>query len=313
MIIVTGHLVVDADDRDSYLADCREIVVRREGGRRLPRLRALTRPGGPWPGQPPGALGLAGDARGLPRRGHSRRPVGPDPISVRGGLRGDRRDQALIGQSSRESSYDAVSASRTSPVLTVPAGSISIADTSPSVIGQCSTPRGTTWSWPGPRVTSPSRSRMVRRALDDEEELVGVVVGVPDELALHLHQLDLVVVEPGHHLGRPVLTEGLELAGDVDDHGVRLVGVRQSSGSSWSAQRLPSGSAKQTNRPQGCSSTPLHLDAPLGQVGVGRVGVGDHHLQVVERARLPARSGRGRSRSSRPTRAGSAARTGSPR
>ena len=28
MIIVTGQLVVDADDRDSYLADCQEIVTR---------------------------------------------------------------------------------------------------------------------------------------------------------------------------------------------------------------------------------------------------------------------------------------------
>jgi len=28
MIIVTGHLIVDADDRDSYLADCRTIVTR---------------------------------------------------------------------------------------------------------------------------------------------------------------------------------------------------------------------------------------------------------------------------------------------
>src|SRR3954447_12571503 len=38
-------------------------------------------------------------------------------------------------------------------------------------------------------------------ALDDEEQLVGVVVGVPDELALELGELDLVVVEAGHHLG----------------------------------------------------------------------------------------------------------------
>ena len=42
-------------------------------------------------------------------------------------------------------------------------------------------------------------------ALGDEEQLIGVLVGVPDELALDLDHLDLVVVESGHRLGRPVL------------------------------------------------------------------------------------------------------------
>lgn len=28
MVIVTGHVLVDADDRDAYLADCREVVAR---------------------------------------------------------------------------------------------------------------------------------------------------------------------------------------------------------------------------------------------------------------------------------------------
>src|SRR4029077_13706240 len=54
-----------------------------------------------------------------------------------------------------------------------------------------------------------------KAALDHQEQLVGVLMGVPDELALELGQLDLVVVETGHHLGRPVLREQPELVAEV--------------------------------------------------------------------------------------------------
>ena len=46
-----------------------------------------------------------------------------------------------------------------------------------------------------------------QRALDDQEQLIGVIVGVPDELALDPDQFDFVIVQPGNDLGRPVLGE----------------------------------------------------------------------------------------------------------
>jgi hypothetical protein len=41
---------------------------------------------------------------------------------------------------------------------------------------------------------------MVSSPATTMKQLVGVLVGVPDELALDLHDLDLVVVESSHHL-----------------------------------------------------------------------------------------------------------------
>jgi len=37
-------------------------------------------------------------------------------------------------------------------------------------------------------------------AAEDEKQLVGVVMGVPHELTIDLHNLNLVVVQPRHHL-----------------------------------------------------------------------------------------------------------------
>jgi len=48
-------------------------------------------------------------------------------------------------------------------------------------------------------------------AVDDQKQLVGVLMPVPDELALDLDELDLVVVDDGHDLGMPVVGEALEL------------------------------------------------------------------------------------------------------
>ena len=52
----------------------------------------------------------------------------------------------------------------------------------------------------------------------DEEELVRVLMGVPNELALELDHLDLVVVHAGNHLGRPLLGEEGKLFGDVNGY-----------------------------------------------------------------------------------------------
>jgi hypothetical protein len=49
------------------------------------------------------------------------------------------------------------------------------------------------------------------------EQLVGVLVGVPDELALQPDELDLVVVDPRDELRRPELAEEGELRLEVDD------------------------------------------------------------------------------------------------
>ena len=44
-------------------------------------------------------------------------------------------------------------------------------------------------------------------AADDDERFVGVRMAVPDEIALHLDHLELVVVHLGDDLGLPVLGE----------------------------------------------------------------------------------------------------------
>ena len=53
-------------------------------------------------------------------------------------------------------------------------------------------------------------------SVEDEEEFIGVVMGVPYEIALDLHNLDLAVVQPGHRLRRPVVSERRQLLGEVD-------------------------------------------------------------------------------------------------
>ncbi len=56
----------------------------------------------------------------------------------------------------------------------------------------------------------------VERALQHEEEIVGVVVLVPDELALHLHDHHVVAVVGRHGARRPVFGEAAELLGEID-------------------------------------------------------------------------------------------------
>ena len=57
-------------------------------------------------------------------------------------------------------------------------------------------------------------------------------------------------------------------------------------GISCTAQRLPSGSAKKTNRPQGKSWMSLTVDAARRQLRRGGLDVGDHDLQPLHRAGL---------------------------
>src|SRR6185369_3764670 len=52
--------------------------------------------------------------------------------------------------------------------------------------------------------------------LDHQEQLVLVIVVVPDEGALELDQLDGLAVQLGHQLGGVVLLEQRKLLGDVD-------------------------------------------------------------------------------------------------
>ena len=53
-------------------------------------------------------------------------------------------------------------------------------------------------------------------SLDDQEELVLVLVVMPDEVALELDDLDLVVVQVADDLGLPVVREERELLEQVD-------------------------------------------------------------------------------------------------
>jgi hypothetical protein len=63
-------------------------------------------------------------------------------------------------------------------------------------------------------------------AVEDEEEVVGVAVGVPDELALRLGEEDLVLVVVTDDPRLPWLVEGLECGCQVDSarfgHGALL-------------------------------------------------------------------------------------------
>src|ERR671925_70831 len=52
--------------------------------------------------------------------------------------------------------------------------------------------------------------------LQDEEEVVGVGMRMPDELALHLHDGELVVVVVADDPRREVLIERRQLRGEVD-------------------------------------------------------------------------------------------------
>jgi hypothetical protein len=56
----------------------------------------------------------------------------------------------------------------------------------------------------------------VQRALEDEEEVVGVVMLVPDELALNFHDHDVEVIQLRDRARRPVVGECRQLGGEID-------------------------------------------------------------------------------------------------
>src|SRR5919109_4762313 len=92
------------------------------------------------------------------------------------------------GLSPRRSS-GAVRSPPTSPVFGVPNGSMSRSWHTSEALGQCSTPLGTTSRSPGAISTAPSRICIVKRPAYHEKEFIGVVVLVPDPLALDLDEL----------------------------------------------------------------------------------------------------------------------------
>src|SRR5690242_9753987 len=54
-------------------------------------------------------------------------------------------------------------------------------------------------------------------ALDDDKYFVRIGVAVPDEIALQLDQLELIIVHFGHHTWRPLLRDVRQLFREVDD------------------------------------------------------------------------------------------------
>src|ERR1043166_7767370 len=90
-------------------------------------------------------------------------------------------------------------------------------------------------------------------ALDDEERLIGLLVIMPDEVALQLHDFELVVVHFGDDLRLPLLVEQGELLAQVD----RLVGH----GASPSRARFPNDMRQIENRERRPS---YHSSVPPG-------------------------------------------------
>jgi hypothetical protein len=59
----------------------------------------------------------------------------------------------------------------------------------------------------------------LHRSSDEDEDFVGFGVGMPDELALDLGQLEMVIVHLGDDARRPEVAELGELVGEVDRGG----------------------------------------------------------------------------------------------
>ncbi len=60
-------------------------------------------------------------------------------------------------------------------------------------------------------------TKMYRQvAVEDQEELVLLLVMVPDELAFELGELDVLAVELANDTGAPMFSELLEFLGEID-------------------------------------------------------------------------------------------------
>src|SRR6266550_1277829 len=77
-------------------------------------------------------------------------------------------------------------------------------------------PFGTTNIAPTDTWTAPSRKIDPQNAIQHNESLVRILVIVPNEVALQLHDLELVVVHFGDDLRLPLLAEQRELFAEVD-------------------------------------------------------------------------------------------------
>lgn len=62
-------------------------------------------------------------------------------------------------------------------------------------------------------------------ALNNEERLVRICMGVPDEVSLQANDLELVIVHLGNNSGRPLFAEEAELLFNID--GVAGIGGRE--------------------------------------------------------------------------------------
>src|SRR5580704_13726263 len=89
----------------------------------------------------------------------------------------------------------------TFPVLSVDFGSIKTMCTSSSATGQCSTPRGTMTNSPSRTTASRSRNFMRNVPFHDEEQLVFVLVMMPDKFAFLLYCFHVAVVYLANHPG----------------------------------------------------------------------------------------------------------------
>jgi|GEM_PF-380718 len=67
----------------------------------------------------------------------------------------------------------------------------------------------------------------IERALEDQEKVVGLVVLVPDERALHLHDHHVGIVELRDRSRRPVIREACELFGKIDFTAHRRLPLRE--------------------------------------------------------------------------------------
>ena len=172
--------------------------------------------------------------------------------------------------SSRLVSWGAVRSPPASPVLTTPVGSMS---TERGLLGgdravldasrhdeQLARPEGDL------AVGQPDG----QGALDHEEELVGVGVGVPHELALDLDDLDLVVVQGRDDLGGPVVREEGEPVLEVDDacHGPTLRGGPRHPGGLGTARghgiRLRTGTFTFAGQPLWCEGEGSGIGGKVG-------------------------------------------------
>ncbi len=66
------------------------------------------------------------------------------------------------------------------------------------------------------KLNTPISELHAEPTIHDQEEFIFVIMLVPNELALELHQLDLLAVQFAHDLRAPIVTEERQLIAEVD-------------------------------------------------------------------------------------------------